>query len=188
MSRVPFYPARPFTSPGASGQAVFANWACEPKANGWRFLYNPETGECWNRKGSPFTQAVLPIEQWYGAKECWLDCELLGRRTKSGAGSVLVIDCILKGGDTAPYAERRLRYENLPEIPYDDIPTNALMRFPSFAHSEALAEIETMKEVNALRNEVVWEGLVLKHPRSTYPIQRRSPDTETRYWGKCRFI
>jgi len=186
---VPFYPARPFTAVGAIDQEVFSDWLCEPKFNGWRFLYDAERGRAWNRKGQVFSVGTLvPLRSSWSATEFWLDCEYIGKRTDAGAGSIVVIDCIRKGGDAADYVERRSRFEHLPEIPYDDIPVGVLMRFPSFRWEQASADIEIMKAVNQWHEETIWEGIVLKHPKSLYPIQKSSPDKETSVWAKCRFV
>jgi ATP-dependent DNA ligase len=189
--RMPFltYPLRPFSCRGASQNKAFSNWAFEPKANGWRCLVDLEEGVVWSRHGKPFSMAsqVMSVVRGdgynFGAVR-WLDCELLGRRTKTGAGSVLLLDVVGDG----TYAERRDWLSVLLECPWDDIPKGRFLRLPSFTQSEALQNIETMKAVNTLRKEVVWEGVVCKHPLSKYETQTRSPDAECRFWAKDRFI
>jgi len=189
--RMPFvtYPLRPFSCRGASQNRAFSTWAFEPKANGWRCLVDLQDGVVWSRHGKPFSMAsqVMSVVRGdgynFGAVR-WLDCELLGRRTKTGAGSVLLLDVVGDG----TYTERRDWLSVLLECPWDDIPKGRFLRLPSFNQSEAVQAIETMKAVNALRKEVVWEGVVCKHPLSKYETQTRSPDAECRFWAKDRFI
>ena len=189
--RMPFvtYPLRPFSCRGASQNRAFSTWAFEPKANGWRCLVDLQDGVVWSRHGKPFSMAsqVMSVVRGdgynFGAVR-WLDCELLGRRTKTGAGSVLLLDVVGDGN----YTERRDWLSVLLECPWDDIPKGRFLRLPSFNQSEAVQAIETMKAVNALRKEVVWEGVVCKHPLSKYETQTRSPDAECRFWAKDRFI
>ena len=189
--RMPFvtYPMRPFNCRGASQNKAFGGWSFEGKANGWRCLVDLENGLVWSRHGKPFSMAsqVMSVVRGdgynFGAVR-WLDCELLGRRTKTGAGSVLLLDVVGDG----TYTERRGWLDVLLECPWDDIPKGRFLRLPSFNQTEALNNIETMKAVNALRKEVVWEGVVCKHPLSKYETQTRSPDAECRFWAKDRFI
>ncbi|NCY22596.1 hypothetical protein EBX31_11670 [bacterium] len=190
-SRMPFvtYPLRPFSCRGASQNRAFSTWAFEPKANGWRCLVDLKEGLVWSRHGKPFSLAeqVMSVVRGdgynFGAVR-WLDCELLGRRTKTGAGSVLLLDIVGDG----TYTERREWLSVLLECPWDDIPKGRFLRLPSFSQAEAVQSIETMKAVNAFRKEVIWEGVVCKHPLSKYETQTRSPDAECRFWAKDRFI
>lgn len=186
LKGVPFYPLRPFTAFGGESIKSFAQWLAQPKINGWRVLFDPETKQCWNRYGQPFTGDCSPLDAWEDTS-FYLDCEYLGRRTKAGAGSLVVLDCIAKGNDTAPLPNRLERFQFLPELPLDDIPENVAMRIPTYAHADCPALFEQMKEVNKRRSEEIWEGVVLKHPASTYDTQRRSPHEETRFWAKAKF-
>lgn len=183
------YPLRPFSCRGASQNRAFSSWAFEPKANGWRCLVDLVGGRVWSRHGQPFSLAdkVLPVVRadGYDFKSVrWLDCELLGRRTKTGAGSVLLLDIVVN----ETYSTRRDLFSALLECPYDDIPKGRFLRLPSFSQAEAVQAIDTMKAVNAFRKEVIWEGVVCKHPLSKYETQTRSPDTECRFWAKDRFV
>ena len=113
-----------------------------------------------------------------------IDCEFLGKRTKAGKGSVVIMDIM---DSPLPYSERMSLISGFAECPLDDIPTNSLMRFPSYTQAKAQQVLEDMKEINARRGEVIWEGFVAKHPNSTYPIQL-SPSAECRFWAKARLL
>lgn len=183
------YPLRPFSCKGASQNKAFSSWVFEPKANGWRCLVDLEKGLVWSRHGKPFSLAdqVMSVVRGdgYDFKAIrWLDCELLGRRTKTGAGSVLLLDVVTQG----TYKERRDLFSALLECPFDDIPKGRFLRLPSYSQTDSIQVIETMKAVNAFRKEVIWEGVVCKHPLSKYETQTRSPDQEFRFWAKDRFI
>jgi len=183
---VPFYPLRPFTAFGGESIKSFAQWLAQPKINGWRVLFDPETKQCWNRYGQPFTGDCSPLDAWEDTG-FYLDCEYLGRRTKAGAGSLVVLDAIAKGNDPDPFYVRQTRLASLPEVPMDDLPENVLMRITNHPHEKCPALFEEMKEVNKRRGEIIWEGVVLKHPASTYDTQRRSPHEESRFWAKAKF-
>ena len=182
------YPARPYSCMNALSLASFGEWAFEPKLNGWRCVIDMENKVVVSRHGTTFAETGRIMDIARAVPELagfrLIDCEFLGKRTKAGKGSVVIMDIM---DSPLPYSERMSLISGFAECPLDDIPTNALMRFPSYTQAKAQQVLEDMKEINARRGEVIWEGFVAKHPNSTYPIQL-SPSAECRFWAKARLL
>jgi ATP-dependent DNA ligase len=182
------YPARPYSCINALSLASFGKWAFEPKLNGWRCVIDMENKVVVSRHGTTFAETGRIMDIARAVPELagfrLIDCEFLGKRTKAGKGSVVIMDMM---DSPLPYSERMSLISGFAECPLDDIPTNALMRFPSYTQAKAQQVLEDMKEINARRGEVIWEGFVAKHPNSTYPLQL-SPSAECRFWAKAKLI
>lgn len=184
----PTFPARPYACLNALTLESFAGWMFEPKANGWRCKISLAAGEVVSRHGTTFSEAGRVLDLAHSIKELagfdQLDCEFLGKRTKAGRGSLVIIDIM---DCSLPYLERMALLSGFAECPLDDIPTDSVMRFPRYTQAKAQVVLEDMREINMRRHEVVWEGFVAKHPAAAYPIQR-SPSAECRYWAKTRVL
>ena len=187
VSRSPRLPLRPYPCVTALALESFSDWAFEPKINGWRCVVDTEKGRVISRHGTTFSESghILDIVASTPALAGlgMLDCEFLGRRTKAGKGSVVVMDLM---DSPLPYSERRHLLNELCEVPLDDIPTNSILRFPSYSQAQARLILEDMREVNERRCEVIWEGFVAKHQQSPYP--RKYDQNECRYWAKARLL
>jgi len=187
LTKSPRLPLRPYSCVTALQLESFREWSFEPKVNGWRCVVDAERGRVISRHGTTFAEsghildivATTPNLAGLGL----LDCEFLGRRTKAGKGSVVVMDVM---DSTLSYLERRTLLDGLCEVPLDDIPKNAILRFPAYTQEQARLILEDMREVNERRCEVIWEGFVAKHNASPYP--RRYDQNECRFWAKARLL
>lgn len=175
------YPARPSPSSLPAWSDCFHDWSIEPKANGWRVLIDQERMEVWNRKGkrSSLEYSVLKKVQNSKIKSRWLDCEWMGQRTKTGSGTLVIIDAC----EPMPYAERRNLFSHIEPMGFE-VKSNALLRMPTYSHSKIKAVWKEMEFQNAKAGETIFEGFVMKKDYS-YPWGK-GENWETYNWQKQR--
>ena len=156
-------PARPQASGVPAWHIEFKkDTAIEGKANGWRGLFHQKTGIGYNRHGKIASNHNLMVERLAnaGIKAPFIDCEIMGQRTKTGKGTIVVMDAF-DPENPKPYAERMKDIEHLEAVTFD-IPNNKLLRFVRLAHHKINAIWEEMNFQNNKAGEVVWEGFVMK--------------------------
>jgi hypothetical protein len=88
------HPARPVGAYELPSSESYSEWAIEPKANGWRGLFDQLTGIGYNRHGQFASNQNLMAERLAncGIKSRWIDCEIMGMREKKGLGTIIIID------------------------------------------------------------------------------------------------
>jgi len=156
-------PARPQASAYPASHIEFKkDTAIEGKANGWRGLFHQKTGIGYNRHGKIASNHNLMVERLAnaGIKAPYIDCEIMGMRTKTGKGTIVVMDAF-DPANPKPYAERMKEIEHLEAVTFD-IPNNKLLRFVQLAHHKINAIWEEMNFQNNKAGEVIWEGFVMK--------------------------
>ena len=175
------YPARPMPCDAPAWDDCYSGFYIEPKFNGWRILVDQEFGQVWNRKGQRSTLEAPVLERIKNANinSRWIDGEWLGQRTKSGAGSFIVIDAC----EPLPYAERRKLFEHLDVATFAPR-SNALMRMPNLTHSKLRACWDEMEFQNNKAGETIFEGFVMKKD-SKYPWVK-NPSYFSPEWQKMR--
>ena len=178
-------PARPDGSAVPASDKVYAkDSAIEGKLNGWRGLFHQKTGIGYNRHGKIASNHNLMVERLAnaGIKAPYIDCEIMGQRTRAGRGTIVVMDAF-DPENPKPYVERMKEIEHLEAVTFD-VPDNKLLRFVRLAHSKINSIWEEMNYQNNRAGEVVWEGFVMKdlgkYPFITNP-KYRSPE-----WQKQR--
>jgi hypothetical protein len=157
------HPARPQASAVPASHKEFAkDTAIEGKLNGWRGLFNQKTGIGYNRHGKIASNHNLMVERLAnaGIKAPYIDCEIMGQRTKTGKGTIVVMDAF-DPANPKPYAERMKEIEHLEAVTFDVQP-NKLLRFVRLAHHKINAIWEEMNFQNNKAGEVIWEGFVMK--------------------------
>ena len=156
-------PARPVPSSVPASHIGFAEGtAIEGKLNGWRGLFNQKTGIGYNRHGKIASNHNLMVERLAnaGIKAPFIDCEIMGQRTKTGKGTIVVMDAF-DPANPKPYAERMKEIEHLEAVTFD-VASNKLLRFVRLAHEKINSIWEEMNFQNNKAGEVIWEGFVMK--------------------------
>jgi hypothetical protein len=156
-------PARPDGSAVPASDEVYAkDSAIEGKLNGWRGLFNQKTGIGYNRHGKIASNHNLMVERLSnaGIKAPYIDCEIMGQRTRTGKGTIVVMDAF-DPENPKPYVERMKEIEHLEAVTFD-VQDNKLLRFVRLAHSKINLIWEEMNYQNNRAGEVVWEGFVMK--------------------------
>jgi hypothetical protein len=156
-------PARPYGSAVPASDKVYAkDSAIEGKLNGWRGLFNQKTGIGYNRHGKIASNHNLMVERLSnaGIKAPYIDCEIMGQRTRTGRGTIVVMDAF-DPENPKPYVERMKEIEHLEAVTFD-VQDNKLLRFVRLAHSKINSIWEEMNYQNNRTGEVVWEGFVMK--------------------------
>jgi hypothetical protein len=156
-------PAKPVASLLPAHHDEFADgFAHEGKLNGWRGLFNQKTGIGYNRYGQIASNHNLMVERLAnaGIKSPYIDCEIMGQRTKTGKGTIVVMDAF-DPENPKPYAERMKEIEHLEAVTFD-VQSNKLLRFVRLAHSKIKSIWEEMEFVNNRAGETIWEGFVMK--------------------------
>ena len=156
-------PARPQASAVPASHKEFAKrTSIEGKANGWRGWFDQETKQGYNRHGKFASNHNLMAERILGAgiKSRFVDCEIMGQRTKTGKGTIVVMDAF-DPANPKPYAERMKEIEHLEAVTFD-VPQNKLLRFVRLAHHKINSIWEEMNYQNNKAGEVIWEGFVMK--------------------------
>jgi len=175
MTSLPL-PARPVGSAVPASHEEFAkDTAIEGKLNGWRGWFDQQTGLGYNRHGQLASNHNLMAERLVGAgiKSRFIDCEIMGQRTKTGKGTIVVMDAF-DPAKPKPYAERMKEIEHLEAVTFD-VPQNKLLRFVQLAHSKINSIWEEMNFQNNKAGETIWEGFVMKaindgkYPFITHP-------------------
>jgi hypothetical protein len=162
MTSLPL-PARPVGSAVTASHYEFAdNTAIEGKLNGWRGWFDQQTGLGYNRHGQLASNHNLMAERLVGAgiKSRFIDCEIMGQRTKTGKGTIVVMDAF-DPANPKPYAERMKEIEHLEAVTFD-VPDNKLLRFVRLTHSKIKSIWEEMEFQNNKAGETIWEGFVMK--------------------------
>jgi hypothetical protein len=203
------FPARPVNG-GPLGKASpkFGEYACEPKANGWRALMHVRSAMLWNRHGEPlsitdtFKQAITDIRRRcadcrrrpYSLTPEWLDLEAIDRRHGHLRGTILILDVVLPG---IPYEDRRTILAKIfPAFDYENPSDEMRVRLiPSHPWSQARSLYDDLQRLNDRFDpdwrktplNAVFEGIVGKRIDSLYPVQLRSPREEFPKWVKHRF-
>ena len=157
------HPARPQASAVPANHDEFSDgFSIEGKLNGWRGLFNQKTGIGYNRHGKIASNHNLMVERLAnaGIKAPYIDCEIMGQRTKTGKGTIVVMDAF-DPANPKPYAERMKEIEHLEAVTFD-VPDNKLLRFVRLAHHKINAIWEEMNFQNNKAGEVIWEGFVMK--------------------------
>ena len=88
-------PARPVGSAVPAGHDEFSDgFSIEGKLNGWRGWFDQETKQGYNRHGKFASNHNLMADMILGAgiKSRFVDCEIMGQRTKTGKGTIVVMD------------------------------------------------------------------------------------------------
>ena len=175
-------------------------WFAEPKYNGWRALVHCPSGTMWNRHGGmlsiagEFASPLRELRNLSGRGLVWADCEAMGRRHKIGCGTLIVLDWIAEEGSPI-YEERREFLESL--VPLERMSQgeetmleDSVLLAPSIAdtNGQALQLYRSLEAINRSVLADVFEGVVMKRSRSTYPVQLRSAGEENRGWIKHRFL
>lgn len=155
-----YYPARPVGAADPAWSETYKDWAIEPKANGCRGWFDQQSGIGYNRHGKISFSSNLMAERLTncGIKSRWIDCEIMGRREKAGAGTVIVIDAF-DPDNPKPYGERMKEIEHIEPATFA-LRSNALLRMPRLAHKKLKAIWDEMNFQN--RGGLVWEGFVMK--------------------------
>ena len=195
------YPARPIQG-GKLDRAPkkIGLWYAEPKYNGWRALVHCPSGAMWNRHGGrlsiagEFDVALAELKKLSSTGLVWADCEAMERRHKVGRRSLIVLDWIPDLGSPT-YEERRVFLESL--LPLErmslgegTMPEDSVLLAPSIAETNGQA-LQLYRSLEAINRSVladVFEGVVMKRSRSTYPVQLRSAGEENQGWIKHRFL
>ena len=162
MTSLPL-PARPVGSAVPASHIEFAkDTAIEGKLNGWRGWFDQETKQGYNRHGKFASNHNLMADMILGAgiKSRFVDCEIMGQRTKTGKGTIVVMDAF-DPANPKPYAERMKEIEHLEAVTFDVQP-NKLLRFVRLTHHKINAIWEEMNFQNNKAGEVIWEGFVMK--------------------------
>ena len=162
MTSLPL-PARPVGSVVPANHDEFSDgFSIEGKLNGWRGWFDQETQQGYNRHGKFATNHKLMADRILGAgiKSRFVDCEIMGQRTKTGKGTIVVMDAF-DPANPKPYAERMKEIEHLEAVTFD-VPQNKLLRFVRLAHHKINAIWEEMNYQNNKAGEVIWEGFVMK--------------------------
>jgi len=157
------HPARPQASAVPANHEEFSDgFSIEGKLNGWRGLFNQKTGIGYNRHGKIASNHNLMVERLAnaGIKAPYIDCEIMGQRTKTGKGTIVVMDAF-DPANPKPYAERMKEIEHLEAVTFD-VPDNKLLRFVRLAHHKINSIWAEMEFQNNKAGEVVWEGFVMK--------------------------
>jgi hypothetical protein len=156
-------PARPVGSVVPASHDEFSDgFSIEGKLNGWRGWFDQEAQQGYNRHGKFATNHKLMADRILGAgiKSRFVDCEIMGQRTKTGKGTIVVMDAF-DPANPKPYAERMKEIEHLEAVTFD-VPQNKLLRFVQLAHHKINSIWEEMNFQNNKAGEVIWEGFVMK--------------------------
>ena len=195
------YPARPIQG-GKLDRAPkkIGLWYAEPKYNGWRAVVHCPSGTMWNRHGGrlsiagEFDAALAELKSFSSAGLVWADCEAMERRHNVGRRSLIVLDWIPDSGSPT-YEERREFLESI--LPLErmsqsegTMPEDSVLLAPSIpdTNGQALQLYRSLEAINRSVLADVFEGVVMKRSRSTYPVQLRSAGEENRGWIKHRFL
>ena len=177
------HPARPYGSDGVFGDEYW-DWIHQPKFNGWRFLADLATGEVFNRKGGKAKNESLVLKRLkgFGFKSRFVDGEICGMRTKTGAGTIIVIDSF-DPENPKPIQGRLKEFEEIEPASFN-VRSNALLRMPSLNHKNLRHCWQEMDYQNKKAGETIWEGFVSKKD-SKYPWLK-NPDWVSMEWHKMR--
>ena len=192
------YPARPINGgPLEKSYPKRGLWAYEPKYNEWRTLIHVPTGTMWNRHLAPLTIADKFSEAMKRLRATglvWIDAGAMERRHNLGRGTIIVFDYIPED-QSLPYVARRRILCSLLDIHrwFAPIPDETAVLTGTHSYDEGdVATVSDLwkglKQFNQKTGVEFYEGLVAKRLNSPYPVQLRSPTTETHTWVKHRFI
>ena len=138
----------------------------------------------------------------------------LGRRTKAGKGSIVVLDAPLR--DTYDNRQKKLDDALMPGLLasswaflHAEPDSNEIYRFAYHFNDYGVrppliwddeqgvyagedcdgifTNWRKMQEANAALGMTLFEGMVRKHKLSRYPIQKASPEREFPFWQKHRW-
>lgn len=142
------------------------------------------TGQCFGKMSQDlqtadeFKLAIKKAQEMFPHLD-WLDCEGLLWRTKTGKGTLIVLDAPTLSGT---YGIRRewleARISQPPSL--TEIPTNDLVLVPRFRNDMELWE--QLKTINQQKGETLFDGIVAKRYDSIYT------QGDTTYWIKFRFV
>lgn len=196
----PTFPARPMKGgplDRARQKPEPEAWFYEPKVNGWRVLIDVKNKKMWTRYNRPssvehkFQPALDQLVAAFGGFG-WLDCEALGLRALgAGLGSLVVFDICNLPGDS--YEQR----QEILDLALQDVvwpwsinakpAQDVIYRLPRCGWPRADELYADLKAANAALGLELYEGVVAKHGRKTYPTQLRSATEETPWWVKHRW-
>jgi hypothetical protein len=203
------YPARP-TNGGALERALpkVGAWAWQPKIDDWRVVIHVPTRRVWNREGEPsaIRHKIARALDLLPPVFDWLDAGVVGLRTRLALNSIVVFDYMPPTGEEgATYSERRTHLEEVfdDELPRSiELATGPQVRdrvflIPEYARADERANVywnhplaiyQALQAENAELGKLrLYEGLVAKRIDKPYPLQLRSPRTETPWMVKHRF-
>jgi ATP-dependent DNA ligase len=192
------YPARPINGGPPSMVRYRSGYGLEPKYNGWRVLVHVPSGTMFNRHGALLTASreyVPALLKLQGTPFVWLDCEGLSRRHGVARGTLIVFDWVVPEG-MMEYVDRRaflgITFDTAAVGREAQLQQDGVYLAPSFPtvdDNEAVAASvsSTLEGCNQRLGCTFYEGVVAKRNDSFYPIQLRSPETETTDWIKHRF-
>ena len=167
------FPAKPVPCVRNVYGKEYANYINQPKANGWRFLFNQATGVVMNRYGTRAKNSELVLERLKGTNinAKYIDGEIMGMRTRAAKGTIILIDAF-DPSDPKPIAERLKLIEEIEPASFEVKP-NSLLRMPNLAHNKLRKCWQEMDYQNQRAGEVLWEGFVSKddqkYPWTTNP-------------------
>jgi len=204
------YPARPVNG-GAldSALAKVGAWAWQPKINDVRAIIHRPSGVMWNRHGARLVRSSEYAQLIAALPPCfdWLDVGLLGPRMqfKIAAVCIVIFDYIPPDSERADnYSKRRVYLEEVfgnAVLPWSTELADAggvvdcVFLIPEFCRTspeqrtgDPLHYYKRMQAENMeLGRRRIYEGLVAKRTDKPYPVQLRSPETETPWMMKHRF-
>ena len=162
----------------------YADFVHQPKANGWRFLFDQATGLIMNRHGVKAKNSELVLERLKGIeiKARYIDGEIMGMRTRTAKGTIILIDAF-DPSNPLPRAERLKLIEEIEPASYE-VKANALLRMPRLDHGKLKACWAEMDYQNQKAGEVLWEGFVSKDDQK-YPFIT-NPAYCSHEWHKMR--
>lgn len=128
-----------------------------------------------------------PIKIIQRSQHTWLDVECIGRRTKTGAGSIIVLDVPL--ANYAYLARKNLLSADFHKLGLYETPDPQQVYYLDFVDGRPNANLlwEKLRKKNAELGEEFYEGLVAKKMDSVYPIQSVHPEREHSDWVKYRW-
>ena len=162
-------PARPVACAHNVYGDEYADYIHQPKANGWRFLFDQATGLVMNRHGVKAKNSELVLERLKGIeiKARYIDGEIMGMRTRTAKGTIILIDAF-DPANPLPISERLKLIEEIEPASYE-VKANALLRMPTLSHHKLKACWAEMDYQNQKAGEVLWEGFVSKDDQK-YPF------------------
>jgi hypothetical protein len=177
-------PARPVACAHNVYGDEYADYIHQPKANGWRFLFDQATGLVTNRHGVKAKNSELVLERLKGIeiKARYIDGEIMGMRTRSAKGTIILIDAF-DPVNPLPISERLKLIEEIEPASYE-VKANALLRMPRLDHDKLKACWAEMDYQNQKAGEVLWEGFVSKDDQR-YPWIS-NPSYCSPQWHKMR--
>ncbi len=194
----PSYPARPVNG-GALHCALpkIGAWVWQPKVDDWRAIIHAPSGRVWNRHGKPSSVTGKLTAAFHFLRDCpfeWLDAGIMECRNDMMRASLVIFDFFPTNNPSQTMRERRVLLEHEFEI----LPLATRLLANGFSVRERVLLInqsegsglelyQQLQRENATLGRKFYEGVVAKRLDKPYPLQLRSPSTETPWMMKHRF-